>query len=170
MSACTANRNSAQGPNTKDIEAILGRLERGLPLNRLKSSSGNSGKFERLHYRLRLDTRQLLWSSLEWAGLSSAATTGDSYFEWIDLRNIKEVRLAPTAKWLDSLLSDTATSIAPSRSQHAAAAANSSIKRQLWESAAPEPRGQCFVIYYGTKFNLSTMTLAGRCCEKLFFL
>nr|XP_027200058.1 1-phosphatidylinositol 4,5-bisphosphate phosphodiesterase gamma-2-like [Dermatophagoides pteronyssinus] len=123
----------------KELEHIIHRLEQGTILTHFKRKCP---KIERKYFRLRLDTRQLLWFEL-----SSNQNGPSSLIRGIlDLRDIKEIRLG-LAKIFDnndqSILDLTSSTTNGS---------NDIVRK--WE------RNQCFVIYYGSGFNLKTLTCA----------
>ncbi|OTF75191.1 hypothetical protein BLA29_004145 [Euroglyphus maynei] len=123
---------SKEDRKNKELEHIIQRLEQGTTLTHFKRKYP---KIERKYFRVRLDTRQLMWFAL-----ASNQNGPSSFIRGIlDLREIKEIRLG-LANNDDQSILDTTT--------------NDTDVVRKWE------RNQCFIVYYGTGFNLKTLTCA----------
>lgn len=135
-----------------ELDQIIHRLEQGTILTRFYRRGSKS---ERRFFSIRLDTRQLLWSSL--------ATNGrpGSIRGVINLREIKQVRIGQFAKVFDRLqLLTTGSEPNVDGGRHSNITEpnlhTSSVSRRPMEFK------QCFVVLYGTNFNLKTLTCAGK--------
>ncbi|KAI2805487.1 hypothetical protein RDWZM_008746 [Blomia tropicalis] len=132
---------------SKELETILQRLEHGTTLNRFYRKSN---KLERRFFRTRLDTRQLIWfpegSNINCRNICS-----------LDLREIKEIRIGPKQKWLDSLLSTPNNGNLNDLTNNGQSISTNGNIVKKWEKYE---RSQCFVIFYGISFNLKTLTCA----------
>lgn len=142
--------------NCRELEQIVHRLEQGTVLTRFDRKGF---KIQRKHFSVRLDTRQLIWHSKPINGSicqNSSSMTGGV----IDLREIKEIRIG-WANVFDRILnggSNTINSIgdqSSSKEKGPNGTQSLTLKLDKWE------RSQCFTLYYGTAFNLKTLTCSG---------
>lgn len=154
------NSNPKSFQCNKEIEQIVKRLEQGSVLTRFYKKGY---KTERRHLSVKLDTRQLIWCFLPQTKCSSSISV-------INLRDIKEVRIGSISKFVDRISicndqlnnnntcsSDSRNSITSNCSLINNQANISTNSRKCFEL------NQCFVVFYGTGFNLKTLTCAGTC-------
>ena len=80
---------------SKEMEQIIRRLESGSVLTKFF----NKGKPERKTFFVRLETRQLFWTT----GSNDRKTGIEGS---IDLREVKEVRIGPISKLMDKMLEE----------------------------------------------------------------
>lgn len=118
---------------SKEMEQIIRRLESGSVLTKFY----NKGKPERKTFFVRLETRQLLWTS----GSNDRRNGIDGF---VDLREVKEVRIGPITKIMDKILEEEFL--------------------RKWE------RQQCLSLLYGQTFRLKTLSCVGMSHNRLISL
>lgn len=133
---------------SKELEQIIQRLEGGTILTHFYRKGC---KIERKYFAIHLDTRQLIWYSLTNGGTKPSTIIRGI----IDLREIKEVRIGP-AKVFDHQNNNEIPQSPVDTNFISAFNFTTLRKWEKWE------RNQCFVIYYGSAFNLKTLTCAGK--------
>lgn len=137
---------------SKELEQIIQRLEVGTILTHFYRKGC---KIERKYFSIHLDTRQLVWYSLTNEGNKPSSIIRGI----IDLREIKEVRIGPAKAFDYQNNNEIVLPQSPADVNFISGFNFNAIPLRKWEKWE---RNQCFVIYYGSTFNLKTLTCAGK--------